>query len=97
MKVGIRMSREYTPEFKAAILDELFNKGRSRVKVAEEYGVPIKTIENWVTAYNKKKISIDVTKLSDKERIKVLEESLKKYKKENLILKKTISYLAKTE
>ena len=61
----------------------------STSKVAKSFGVPIKTVENWVTKYNKNKYLSDTTTKED------LILRIRELEKENDILKKTISIVSR--
>lgn len=91
------MSRQYSKELKASITYQICEQKRSTSKVAAENKIPLKTVEKWVTAYNKDKTIYDVSSCSDEERIKNLEKIVKQLKRENELLKKTLIMLAKTE
>lgn len=91
------MNRQYSKELKAVITYQICEQKRSTSKVAEENKIPLKTVEKWVTAYNKDKTVYDVSCCSDEERIKNLEKTVKKLKRENDLLKKTLIVLAKAE
>lgn len=91
------MRKQYSTEFKATVLSEIYISQRPRLKVAEEYGVPIKTLEKWITACNKDRVNYSTDELSDKELIKKLEKQVSKLRIENEILKKTIALLGKKE
>ena len=43
----------YTRELKKKLCDGICLNGWSTLKTANEYKVPIKTLEKWITAYNK--------------------------------------------
>lgn len=44
---------QYNRELKKKLCEIVCINGSSTSKTAEEYGVPLKTLENWITAYNK--------------------------------------------
>ena len=89
------MRKQYSTEFKATVLSEIYISQRPRLKVAEEYGVPIKTLEKWITACNKDRVNYSTDELSDKELIKKLEKQVSKPRIENEILKKRLPCWAK--
>lgn len=91
------MSKQYSKELKASIAYQICEQKRSTSKVAAENKIPLKTVENWVTAYNKDKTIYDVSCCSDEERIRKLEKTVKQLKRENDLLKKTLIMLAKAE
>ena len=47
------MNMYYSRELKKSLCDKVRVNGESTLKVANEYNVPIKTMEKWITAYNK--------------------------------------------
>ena len=47
------MPRIYDNNFKFMMVDLIVNKKNSTSKTAEKYGVPLKTLEKWITSYNK--------------------------------------------
>ena len=44
---------KYSRELKKHICELICLNGYSTLKTANEYGIPIKTLEKWITAYNK--------------------------------------------
>ena len=46
------MAKRYNIDFKKMAV-ELIKNGASTIKTAEDLNVPLKTLENWITAYNK--------------------------------------------
>ena len=91
------MPRRYDNNFKSMIVNLICNEKHSTIKTAEQFDVPLKTIENWVTAYNKNHNCFNSDYLSDKQQIELLKKQLAQAKRDNEILKKTISLLAKKE
>ena len=47
------MSMNYTILLKKKLCEEICLKHASTIKTAEEYNIPLKTLEKWITAYNK--------------------------------------------
>ena len=47
------MPQKYTKSFKKRITELIVLRRASTSYTAREYNVPLKTVENWVTAYNK--------------------------------------------
>lgn len=43
----------YDNSFKKILCEKVCIYGNSTIKTAESYGVPLKTFEKWITAYNK--------------------------------------------
>lgn len=44
---------QYNRELKKQLCENVCIHGFSTLKIAEEYNIPIKTFEKWITAYNK--------------------------------------------
>jgi len=47
------MNMYYSRELKKDLCEKICTHGFSTLKTANEYNVPIKTLEKWITAYNK--------------------------------------------
>ena len=47
------MSVMYSNALKKKICHEICLNGKSTIKTANEYNVPLKTLEKWITAFNK--------------------------------------------
>ena len=47
------MNMYYSRELKKSLCEKICIHGMSTLKTANEYNVPIKTLEKWITAYNK--------------------------------------------
>ena len=76
------MSRKYDKQLKASVVYDICELGRSTSRTAEEYGIPLKTVENWITAYNKDNLAYNISHIPDEERIKELEDEVKRLKKQ---------------
>ena len=44
---------QYSRELKKQLCENVCINGFSTIKTAQEYDVPLKTLENWITAFNK--------------------------------------------
>ena len=44
---------KYSRELKKELCERICVNGDSTIKTASEYNIPLKTIEKWITAYNK--------------------------------------------
>lgn len=88
---------KYSKELKASVTYKICEEGKSTSKVAQEYHIPLKTVENWITRYNKDNDVFQVYHVSDAEKVKILEKKLTRLKRDNEILKKTLKLLAKQE
>jgi transposase-like protein len=91
------MVRKYSKQLKASVINEIINKHRSTSKVAAELNIPLKTVEKWITLYNKDNTIFDVVELPLTEQVDVLKKEVERLRKDNDILKKTIILLAKKE
>jgi len=91
------MSRYYDKNFKSMIVNLIANEGCSTLKTAEQFDVPLKTVEKWITAYNKDHNVFNADYLSKNQQIEELKKRLAKAENENEILKKTITLLAKKD
>ena len=47
------MNTQYTVELKRKLCIAICLNGKSTIKTAEEYNIPLKTLEKWITAFNK--------------------------------------------
>ncbi len=84
------MARRYDNNFKNMIVQFICVEKRSTMKIAKQFDIPLKTVENWVTAYNKNKFIFDDNYISKEQLIKKLKAENAILKKNNDILKKTI-------
>lgn len=84
--------RKYNIETKNQVTKEKRENGLTTEEIAKKYSIPLKTVEKWVTAYNK-----DPTVYMNSEKETSLEKLQKenaKLRRDNNILKKTLSKLA---
>lgn len=89
------MSQTYSRDFKKMIVELIKLQHHSTIKTAEEFNVPLKTVENWITAYNKDEHCFDQDYISPQEQIARLERENRKLKETNEILKKAVTFFAK--
>lgn len=47
------MNAQYNINLKRKLCTDICLHGKSTIKTADEYGVPLKTLEKWITAFNK--------------------------------------------
>ena len=91
------MPRKYDNNFKSMIVNLIVNEKHSTIKTAEEFNIPLKTLEKWITAYNKDHRCFDADYKSQAQIIDDLKRKVASLQRDNDILKKTISLLAKKE
>lgn len=91
------MPRKYSNDFKAMIVNLICNEKHSTIKTAEQFDIPLKTLEKWITSYNKDNRVFDSNFKSQAQIIDDLKRQISSLKRDNDILKKTISLLAKKE
>ena len=91
------MPKKYDNNFKSMIVNLICNENHSTIKTAEQFEVPLKTVEKWITAYNKDNKCFDADYKTQSQIIDDLKRKVAKLKRDNDILKKTISLLAKKD
>ncbi len=91
------MPRKYDNSFKAMIVNLIVNEKHSTIKTAEQFDVPLKTVEKWITSYNKDNRCFDSDYKTQAQIIDDLKKEIASLKRDNEILKKTITLLAKRE
>ena len=91
------MPRKYERNFKSMIINLIVNEKHSTIKTAEQFNIPLKTLEKWITAYNKDNNVFNSDYKSQAQIINDLKKQVASLQRDNDILKKTISLLAKKE
>ena len=91
------MPRKYSNNFKSMITNLIINEKKSTIKTAQQFDIPLKTLEKWITAYNKDNRVFDSDYKTQAQIIEDLKKKISSLEKDNEILKKTISLLAKKE
>ena len=91
------MPRKYERSFKSMIINLIVNEKHSTIKTAEQFNIPLKTLEKWITAYNKNNNVFNFDYKSQAQIIDDLKKQIVSLQRDNDILKKTISLLAKKE
>ncbi len=91
------MPRKYEQNFKSMIVNLVVNEKHSTIKTAEQFNIPLKTLEKWITAYNKDNNVFNSDYKSQAQIIDDLKKKVASLQRDNDILKKTISLLAKKE
>ncbi len=89
------MANSYSKKFKAMVVSKVKEEHRSTSKVAEEFGVPLKTLENWITAFNKDSNCFVDGYMTQSQQIEFLKRKVKDLEIDNEILKKTIVLISK--
>lgn len=88
------MAKRYNLDFKKMAV-ELIKNGASTLKTAQDLNVPLKTLENWITAYNKDSHIFDPDYVSPQEEIRRLNKIIKEQQETIEILKKAAAFFAK--
>ena len=91
------MPRKYSNEFKSMIMNIIMNEHASTSVTAGKFDIPLKTLEKWITAYNKDKHCFDPDYQSSTQQIQQLKKKIRELDRNNDILKKTITLLEKEE
>lgn len=91
------MPRSYSNDFKSMLVNLIVNEHHSTIATAHQFEVPLKTLEKWITAYNKDHNVFNSNYLSSSRQIEILKKQVAKLQRDNEILKKTITLLAKKE
>lgn len=91
------MSRKYDNNFKSMIVNLICIEKHSIIKTATQFDIPLKTVEKWITAFNKDNHCFDADYKTQSQIIDDLKREVSMLKKDNDILKKTISLLAKKD
>lgn len=89
------MPRKYNNDFKAMVVNLIVNEKHSTIQTANQFDIPLKTLEKWITAFNKDNNVFNSDYKSQAQIIDDLKKQVNSLKKDNDILKKTISLLAK--
>ena len=87
----------YNNNFKSLIANLIVNEKHSTIKTAEQFDVPLKTLEKWITAYNKDNHCFDADYKTQAQVINDLKKEVYSLRRDNEILKKTITLLAKKQ
>ena len=87
----------YSTEFKKMATELVCVSKQSTIKTAKDLNIPLKTLEKWITAYNKDHRCFDADYKSQAQIIDDLKRKISSLQRDNEILKKTISLLAKKE
>ena len=91
------MAKKYDNNFKSMIVNLICNEKHSTIKTAEQFEIPLKTFEKWISGYNKNNRCFDSDYKTQSQIIDDLKKQISRLEKDNEILKKTITLLAKKE
>ena len=76
------------------IVNLIVNEKHSTIGTAQQFDIPLKTVEKWITAYNKDNNVFNVDDFSPQAEINRLNKKIKEQEKVIQLLKKTISFLS---
>lgn len=88
----VYMPKKYSRQFRKMVAELICVQREGTIKTAEEFGVPLKTVENWVTAYNKDQHCFDDDYISPEQQIELLRKENRKQKETIEILKKAVAF-----
>ena len=88
----VHMPKKYSRQFRKMVAELICVQKEGTIKTAEEFGVPLKTVENWVTAYNKDHHCFDDDYISPEQQIELLRKENRKQKETIEILKKAVAF-----
>ena len=86
------MPKRYSRQFRKMVAELICVQNEGTIKTAEEFGVPLKTVENWVTAYNKDPHCFDDDYISTEQQLEAARKTIKKQKETIEILKKAVAF-----
>lgn len=85
----------YSNEFKKMAVDLIKVSKHSTIKTAEDLNIPLKTLEKWITAYNKNNKIFDSDYIDPQRQIQTLKKRIAELENTNDILKKTLGFYIK--
>ncbi len=86
------MPKRYSRQFRKMVAELICIQHEGTIKTAEEFGVPLKTVENWVTAYNKDPHCFDDDYISTEQQLEAARKTIKRQKETIEILKKAVAF-----
>ena len=89
------MPKKYEKSFKLMVVNLIVNEKHSTSKVANQFEIPVKTVEKWITAYRKDNTVFNMEYKTQAQIIADLKKKVSTLEKENDTLKKTITLLAR--
>lgn len=87
---------KYDNYLKYAVVNLVCNHNQSTSKIAAQFDIPLKTVENWITAYNKDNSCFFDSYQKQEKIIESLKHEIELLKKENRTLRTHISMLKKS-
>lgn len=87
---------KYDNYLKYAIVNLICNHNQSTSKIAAQFDIPLKTVENWITAYNKDNFCFFDSYQNQEKILESLKYKIELLKKENRTLRTHISILKKS-
>lgn len=79
------------------IINLIINEKHSTIGTAKQFDIPLKTVEKWITNYNKDNNYYNDDYLSKDQQIAECKKIIARLERDNEILKKTITLLAKKD
>ena len=86
------MPRKYDTNFKSMIVNLIVKEKHSTLKTAQQFDIPLKTLEKWITAYNKDEHCFDDDYKTQAQIIDDLKKKVSSLQRDNQILKKRLLY-----
>lgn len=85
----------YSNDFKKMAAELIVLQKESTIKTANDLNIPLKTLEKWITAYNKNNKCFDSDYITPEQQIQTLKKRIIELEKTNDILKKTLGLYIK--
>ena len=73
------MPKRYSRQFRKMVAKLIYVQDEGTIKTAEEFGVPLKTVENWGTAYNKDPHCFDDDYISTEQQLEAARKTIKRH------------------
>ncbi len=86
------MPKKYSRQFRKMVAKLICVQKEGTIKTAEEFGIPLKTVENWVTAYNKDPHCFDDNYISTEQQLEAALKKIRKQQETIEILKKAVAF-----
>ena len=92
------MNTFYDIDFKKMACELIIINKASTIMTAKDLNIPLKTLEKWITAYNKNAHVFDKNYVSSEQQIETLKRRIAELENTNDILKKTLGlYIKKNQ